>query len=143
MAEEALAALRARVVAAGGPAGASAQVASEWMRFAEAVAPKFAFDEDGLYLVHEGGGGTQKDVYACLFAPVWDAHDARMLLKCRMGGCKSGAISYHVYSAADDKTTFPFSNAFAHLNTCCPRMLRRADFLQVKQVKKPSAGGGG
>ena len=119
MAEEALAALRARVVAAGGPAGASAQVASEWMRFAEAVAPKFAFDEDGLYLVHEGGGGTQKDVYACLFAPVWDAHDARMLLKCRMGGCKSGAIATTCIARPTIRRPFRFPTP-SHTSTPTP-----------------------
>ena len=49
--DDELAALRTRVVAAGGPAGASKSLATEWLAFADAPVPSLERDAGGKLVI--------------------------------------------------------------------------------------------
>ena len=125
--EESLEALRKKVVDSGGPKGVSKQVALEWLRFANAAPIKFTEIEHGLWLDADPGASL-KDAYACFFKPVYDRSSGFIRLKCRLGGCKTGPISYQ----CDSKDAFPFTNAITHLRSCGgPRMLRPKEAIPL------------
>ena len=67
-----LAALRERVVASGGPAGASKTLATEWLTFVDAPLPSFGRDAAGKLVnlgdCYRNGHGVKKDAHA---AVVW------------------------------------------------------------------------
>ncbi len=142
-ADDELAALRARVVAAGGPAGASKNFATEWLAFADAPVPSFERDGDGKLVFVASETATKKIAYASFFTPTLDAATGRMALQCNLLGCKAvKPISYEV-ADKDGGTTFPFTNAMNHLLTC---LAARSPFLRagdVKEVKETGGGTGG
>jgi hypothetical protein len=82
-AEARLAAIRARVVASGGPENASLVVATEWVRFESAAPPSFVSSPHGVFL--SGEDATQKDAYSGFMKPKWVGE--RLVLVCRVGGC--------------------------------------------------------
>ena len=71
--DDELAALRARVVAAGGPAGVSKNFATEWLAFTDAPVPSFERDGGGMLVFVASATATKKIAYACFFTPKVDA----------------------------------------------------------------------
>jgi len=134
--------LRARVVAAGGPANASMTFAKEWLAFNDAPEPAFIRGAGGKLAFSAAADASKKAAYACFFTPKVDPTTGRMMLQCDLSGCKlTKPISYEV-ADKDGVSSFPFTNAFNHLVACSAArspILRAGD---VKDAKDASAGGG-
>lgn len=125
--------LQKKVEQTGGPAGAPKHFVDEWLRFVDAPIPSFEFSAAGGLWLKGASTASQKDAYAGFFGAVYEAAMGRMKLKCKLGGCTAKPISYHVLDSLG-KDTYPFSNAFTHLETCGgPRVLRRDDALSLIQ----------